>query len=75
MDANNVLARTDKGDEELETRRYELDLLQRLMLILVNGRLTAGQLAAKLEPLEGAPRQLEQLIEQGFVREVPSSPG
>jgi hypothetical protein len=69
MDANTVLAKTDKGREEIETRKYKLDQRLRAVLITVNGKLTAGELVRQFSQTTDINAQLEKLLRDGFVQE------
>lgn len=69
MNPQSVLAKTDKGSREIETRENRLDHRLRALLIMVNGRATAGEISKKLEQLGDIAPMLNQLIAQGFVVE------
>jgi hypothetical protein len=70
MKANNVLVRTAKGVEEVETRKHKLEPKLRVLLITVNGKATAAELAAKFAQIGDVSAQLASLIEQGYVSEA-----
>ena len=73
MDSTTRLAKTDKGREEIDSRRFKLSAKLRTLLIVVDGTRTFEQIAgdaAKLGAPEGA---LDTLLEQGFV--APVGPG
>ncbi|HYD55487.1 MAG TPA: hypothetical protein VEB41_01125 [Burkholderiales bacterium] len=67
MDPNSVLSKTEKGAREIETRENKLDHRLRALLIMVNGRATAGEIAAKFSQLGDISPMLDQLIAQGFI--------
>lgn len=67
MDPNSVLSKTHKGAEEIETRASKLDHRARALLIVVNGKATAGEIAAKFGQLADVLPMLQQLVAQGFV--------
>lgn len=67
MDPNSVLSKTEKGAREIETRENRLDHRLRALLIMVNGRSTAGEIAAKFSQLGDIGPMLDQLAAQGFV--------
>jgi hypothetical protein len=70
MNLQAVLAKTDKGAEEIETRKYKLEQKLRTILIVVNGKSTAAELAKKFEPLGDVGPMLERLLAEGYVREA-----
>ena len=75
MDLASVLTKTPKGVEEIDTRKYKLEPRLRSILIMVNGKLTGGELAQKLAQLGDVPAMLEQLLLQGFVQGAGDSAG
>ena len=70
MNPESVLEKTTKGVEEIETRKHKLDPKLRPILISVNGKLTAGELATQFAQLGDAVPLLDELLKQGFVRVV-----
>jgi hypothetical protein len=74
MDPNSVLSKTQKGAREIETRENKLDHRMRALLIMVNGKATAGELARKFEQLGDIGPLLQGLIAQGFVVEGAGAP-
>jgi hypothetical protein len=68
MDPESVLEKTTKGVEEIETRKHKLDSKLRPILITVNGKLTAGELAARFAQAGDAAALLDELLKNGFVR-------
>lgn len=69
MNPNSVLSKTQKGVREIETRENKLDHRLRALLIMVNGRATAGEIARKFEQLGDIGSMIDRLIAQGFVAE------
>ena len=67
MNPNSILAKTDKGAREIETRENKLDHRLRALLIMVNGKASAGELAKKFEQIGDIGPMLDQLAAQGFV--------
>jgi hypothetical protein len=65
-----VLSKTAKGKEEIETRKFKLDQRQRMLLITVNGKLTAAELAAQFAKTGDVAPMLEQLLRDGFVEQA-----
>ena len=68
MDQNTVLSKSAKGKEEIETRKYKLDQRLRSVLITVNGKLTAGELAKQFASMADINAVLEKLLREGFVQ-------
>jgi hypothetical protein len=68
MNPESVLEKTTKGAEEIETRKHKLDAKLRPILIAVNGKLTAGELAAQFAQIGDTAPLLDELAKQGFVR-------
>ena len=70
MNPDRVLAKTAKGAREIETRENKLDHRLRALLIMVNGKATAGELAKKFEQIGDIGPMLDQLVAQGFAAEA-----
>jgi hypothetical protein len=68
MGPGSILVKTDKGAEEISTRKYKLDAKLRTLLIMVNGNASVADLQQKFAGMDIAP-QLAQLAKDGFVRE------
>jgi hypothetical protein len=68
MDPSVVLAKTEKGKDEIGARRYGLPQAVRHALILVDGRSTVAQLLQKGSMIPGIAEALETLVQDGFVR-------
>jgi hypothetical protein len=70
MSPESVLEKTTKGMEEIETRKHKLDAKLRPILIAVNGKSTAGELAAQFAQIGDVAPLLDDLAKQGFVRVI-----
>lgn len=70
MDPESVLSKTAKGREEIETRKHKLDQRQRMLLITVNGKLTAAELVAQFSKSGDATPLLDQLLRDGFIAQL-----
>jgi hypothetical protein len=70
MSPESVLEKTTKGVEEIETRKHKLDAKLRPILIAVNGKSTAGELAAQFAQIGDVAPLLDDLAKQGFVRVI-----
>jgi len=69
MNPQAVLSKTDKGVEEIETRKHKLESKLRTLLIVVNGKTTAAGLAQNFAQRGDVTPLLERLLAEGFVRE------
>jgi hypothetical protein len=69
-----VLSKTAKGIEEVETRKYKLDQRLRSLLIMVNGKETAGALVEKFAQVRDVTPSLEKLLAEGFLAEAAGAP-
>jgi len=67
MKADSVLSKTPKGTEEIETRKHKLDHRLRALLIMVNGKASAAEIAKKFEQLGDVMPLLQELQAQGFI--------
>src|SRR5262245_11012624 len=67
MDSASVIAKTSKGAEEIEQRKYKLDAKQRSALIVVNGKQNARELGQRLAQCGYVLAMLDQLAKGGFV--------
>jgi hypothetical protein len=73
MNLQAVLQKTEKGAEEIATRKYRLEQKLRTILIVVNGKATGDELAQKFEAIGDVRPMIERLLADGFVREAPGS--
>ncbi|GAB4300602.1 MAG: hypothetical protein Kow0096_20810 [Thiohalomonadaceae bacterium] len=68
MDRNAIVAKTHKGEEEIQSRKYGLDRNLRYVLILVDGKSSIQQLVdEKGAALPDVMGSLRLLAEQGFI--------
>jgi hypothetical protein len=67
VDALRILVKTDKGRDEVASRSHGLGPRERSVLILVDGKVSAGLLADKLKHLPRVTEILEQLERDGFI--------
>jgi hypothetical protein len=70
MDPQSVLSKTSKGREEIETRKHRLDQRMRMLLITVNGKLTAGELVTQFSKSGDVTPLLDQLLRDGFIQQA-----
>lgn len=69
MNPQSVLVKTDKGVDEIETRRHKLDHRLRALLLVVNGAVTVAELCKNFARFGNVPSMLQQLAADGFVTE------
>jgi hypothetical protein len=74
MNPESVLEKTTKGGEEIETRKHKLDAKLRPLLISINGKLKASELASQFAALGDVGALLDDLLTQGFVRSAAGAP-
>ncbi|MEW6646971.1 MAG: hypothetical protein AB1450_07215 [Pseudomonadota bacterium] len=68
MDRSAIVAKTHKGEEEIQSRKYGLDRNLRYVLILIDGKSSIQQLVdEKGAVLPDVAGSLQALAEQGFV--------
>jgi hypothetical protein len=70
MDPQAILSKTAKGKEEVETRVHKLDQRMRMLLITVNGKLTAGELVTQFAKSGDVGPLLDQLLKDGFIQQA-----
>lgn len=63
-----VFAKTEIGQQEIQTRSLGLSPLVRRILVLADGKKSGGELAAFLPSADGIQAVLEQLISLGCLR-------
>jgi hypothetical protein len=64
---NTVFDKTDKGRDEIATRQYHLAPRLRTLLLLVDGKHTAGELLAKIASLGVTEASITELLDNGFI--------
>ena len=74
MNPESVLEKTTKGVEEVETRKHKLDAKLRPLLIAINGKVKAGELASQFAVLGDVGLVLDDLLKQGFVKAAAGAP-
>lgn len=65
---NQILDKTDKGREEIATRKYQLAPRLRTLLLLVDGKQRTEALLAKVVGLGLSEENITALIENGFIQ-------
>jgi hypothetical protein len=67
MDATTIYHKTDKGSEEIQSRKYKLAPKQRTILILIDGHTSAGDLDNAAKHMGLGEGYLEKLEHDGFI--------
>jgi len=73
---NRILDKTDKGRDEIATRKHGLPPRMRTLLVLIDGKHTEEALLKQVAGIGMSEQNVNELIEAGFVaaREVPAAP-
>jgi hypothetical protein len=76
MDKSAVLTKTTKGVEEIKSRTHGLPQKLRALLIMVDGRVSAGDLLARFGGMPEVETAIDALLAQGFVEaRIPAGSG
>lgn len=67
MDLSHILARTERGTQELQTRSGHVTHRQRAILLLINGERSAAEILAQLSSAGPDMEDLVRLIADGYV--------
>jgi hypothetical protein len=70
MASETIYAKTQKGFEEMTRRTYRLPARMRTLLIMIDGKQSAGELFARSQHPEEAEHFLESLLHDGFVEPI-----
>lgn len=63
-----IFDKTDKGREEISTRKYQLAPRMRTLLLLVDGKQTKDELLKKVTGLGLGEENIEELASNGFIQ-------
>jgi hypothetical protein len=63
-----IFDKTDKGREEIATRKYRLAPRLRTLLLLIDGRQSTGQLLQKIAGLD--EQSINELLDGGFIQDI-----
>jgi hypothetical protein len=69
-----IYTRTEKGNEEVGTRRHALNARLNSVLFLVDGKRTRDEINALVERLGNPADSLDQLVEGGYVHLIETRP-
>lgn len=64
-----VLEKTDKGREEIATRKYHLSARLRSLLVMIDGNTPTDDMLKKAAALGMDEKHINELLEGEFVRE------
>ena len=64
---NRIFDKSDKGREEIATRKYHLASRLRTLLVLMDGKHTAADLLQKVSGLGLNVQSIDELLENGFI--------
>jgi hypothetical protein len=69
-----IFDKTDKGREEIATRRYHLAPRMRTLLLLIDGKHTNHELLQKLRGMGLTEESLAELLNDGYIHAVAAPP-
>lgn len=64
---NIIFDKSEKGREEIVTRKYRLASRLRTLLVLTDGKQSAGELLQKVSGLGLNAQSIDELLEHGFI--------
>lgn len=70
MSQNPIYRKTAKGQEEIATRIHRLPARQRSLLVMIDGKATADELAGKGQMLGDVLEHLGHLVAEGFIEAI-----
>ena len=70
---NQIYEKSEKGREEITTRKYQLASKLRTLLVMVDGIQTADSLLKRVAPLGLTEANLSELLAQEYIRPKPDS--
>ena len=65
---SDIYEKTEKGREEIATRKHQLSLKLRSLLVLVDGEKPSEKLLQEMAPFGLTAESLKQLIEEAYIR-------
>jgi hypothetical protein len=66
-DSGFVYEKTENGNEEIKTRKFNLSQKLRTLLIIVDGKKERGAILNQFSSMEGAAAALDELEQKGFI--------
>jgi DNA-binding PadR family transcriptional regulator len=70
MNQQDIYAKTDKGLEEMQSRKYKLPQAMRSILIMIDGATSTGVFLKQAAALGNVSTMLTELEEQGFIKKT-----
>ncbi len=67
IDPKAVLKKTEKGEEEIRTRRYGLSMHLRAVLILIDGVSSFEKITAKAYGMKDIESDIQTLMDEGYI--------
>ncbi|MEO8133943.1 MAG: hypothetical protein ABI831_08210 [Betaproteobacteria bacterium] len=67
MEPNSILAKSQKGLDEIQTRANRLPQKRRSLLILVDGKSTVGGMVARFPAFGDILQTLQELVDEGYL--------
>ncbi len=71
--ASTVFDKTEKGREEISTRKYQLPPRLRTLLVMIDGKQDAEDLLQKVGSLGIGEENITELLDNGFIKAMPAS--
>lgn len=65
-----IFDKTDKGREEIATRKFQLAPKMRTLLVMIDGKQSVDELLQKIGGLGFTPESLTDLMANGFIHQV-----
>ena len=72
---NSIFDKSDKGREEIATRKYHLASRLRTLLVLMDGKHSVEDLLQKVAGLGLNQQSIDELLENGFIHAPPARQG
>jgi len=65
-----IFDKTEKGREEIATRKFQLAPKMRTLLVMIDGKQSADELLQKIGGLGFTPESLTDLMTNGFIQQI-----
>lgn len=74
MDRQGIYIKTEKGLEEMKSRKYKLPQAMRSLLIMIDGAMSVGAFLDTGKALGNVEAMLTELEQQGFIKKTEKKP-
>ena len=74
MDRQDIYGKTEKGSEEMKSRKYKLPQAMRSLLIMIDGTMPVGSFLDQATALGNVATMLTELEQQGFIKKMERKP-